>query len=179
MKLIVYILMTGIAHSLCCGSSDFDDFKIILEPKWQNLEDNPQKNDQFGGQWILAGCITFKKKSKDVINLSTLQLHWHGPKIENLLASLYKKNLDKEFIPVEDNLICDGLWNKKEQTLILTFNKKHNLGPLNIFYLVLTVPPHLENKLKSGFFSIEKNELPMQYNLSMRNTSLSLAFNTT
>lgn len=177
MKYFGYFLVLGSIPLV--ANVHYEEFKIILEPRWENIEHNQQKNEQFGGKWILAGSITFKKNSNELVNLSTLELHWdEEKKLDNLIASLYKKNLDKEFMAIEDNLICDGQWNKTEQTLLFSFNKKQNLGITNIFYLVLTVPNHLENILKKGRFSLKKNKLPEQFNLSSKDQTLSLVFNT-
>lgn len=69
-----------------------DNFTITLEPTWKNLEQRKTKNiRKFGGKWILAGSITFKKKAKDTVTLGKIYLQWHGPTLENVVGSLYKK----------------------------------------------------------------------------------------
>ena len=76
-----------------------------------------------------------------------------GENIENLISSLYKKVPNKEFLPIEDNLICDGIWNKKTQTIILPFEEKETLGPSTKFYLVLTIlglTDHLSFRVHDG-----------------------------
>lgn len=158
-----------------------NDFTISIEPSWENLEHNHEKNMQFGGKWMLAGTITFKKKKADeAVHLHKLELHWHGASIDALIASLYKKNFDptkKEFLPIQDYLVCDGTWNKTKQTLLLNFENKHTLGPIETFYLVLTVPETIEHALKGGFFSLESNCLPDPFKKCMQGNTLALALN--
>lgn len=170
------ILIFALISLPLIGKTVKRDCTIILEPKWQNLENNKQKNKIFGGKWILAGSITFRKKSKDTVYLSKLIFRWKGKKIDNLLGSLYKKNLDKKFLPIEDSLICDSYWNKKKQTLIFNFKKQVSLGPTSIFYLVLTVPDKLENTLKQGSFFIESHCLPTPFKMAARHQTLILTF---
>ncbi len=160
------------------STADLDMFTISLEPQWHNLEHDPQKIKQFDGKWILVGSIVFKKKAKESVNLSRIHLQWKGEHIDHLLGSLYKKSLHKEFLPIEKYLVCDGSWNKTKQILILPFDKRHILGPLNIFYLVLTIPEELEETIKKGRFTLEENSLPEQFKICSHSQSLSLAFNT-
>src|ERR1700722_13511561 len=108
-----------------------DPFVVLLEPCWNCLDDNDGSCEQFGGKWVLIGNITFKKRAaKDSLQLQQLRLHWNGPYIEILNASLYKKNFDptkKEFLPIDEYLICDEIWNKVKQTLLLNFDAKQTL----------------------------------------------------
>lgn len=170
------LLITIITAIPMPGKETTRDCTIIVEPQWLDLEHNHQNAAIFGGKWILAGSITFRKKSKDTIYLSKLSFRWKGNKLDNLLGSLYKKDLDKQFLPVEEFLISDSYWNKKKQALIFNFNKPISLGPKNIFYLVLTVPEPVENTIKEGFFVVESNNLPAPYKSITRQKTQSLAF---
>lgn len=152
-----------------------NEFSVILEPKWENLESNTKKTEEFGGKWVLVGSITFKKNSKESVNLNNIYLRWQGENIENLVGSLYKKKSDKNFIPIQDYLICDSVWNKAKQTLILKFDEKQTLGPSTTFYLVLTIPEKIEKKVQNGSFIIEKEHLPDQFKGYAQQHSLSLA----
>ncbi|MCX5925138.1 MAG: hypothetical protein NT124_02475 [Candidatus Dependentiae bacterium] len=155
-----------------------EEFKIILEPKWENLEHDELRIVQFGGKWILAGSITFKKKSKEMVNLSRLTLLWTGPHLDKLSGSLYEKNFEKIFYPIQDFLISDGIWNKKQQFLAFNFDQKCSLQAVNTFYLVLTVPPEQETILKNGSFFIANDSLPSQFKEHINTSDLSLSFNT-
>ncbi|MCK5632237.1 hypothetical protein KAH94_00650 [bacterium] len=154
-----------------------EPFKVIMEAKWQDLENDPQKQALFGGKWILAGSITFKKRSSEIIFLDEIQLTWQGDKIEKLIASLYEKNNTTSFLPIEKYLVCDSEWKKSTQQLLLRFNQPLTLGAVNTFYLVLTVPKELENKIKNGRFSIERTGLPLPYRKYVQNHNLSIALN--
>ncbi len=169
---ILSIVLT-ILPALSCKA----ECRITLKPKWRDLDGNSTKAAQFGGRWILVGSITFKR-CKDPICIETINLHWNGDHLDNLVASLYKKNLDKElFIPIEENLICDGIWNKSKQTLILNFDEKESLAPTTVFYLVLTVPEEIEPILKKGSFCLEEQCLPKPFKQCAQQEKLSLAFN--
>lgn len=168
------LLMTNLSSHLIADA--LEDFNVIITPQWQDLESNEEKAKQFGGKWILAGSINFKKKAKDTVHLNRIYLEWKGSPIEHLTASLYKCESDKEFLPIQENLVCDGIWNKAHQTLMLNFDKKETLGFSNTFNLVLTVPEDLENTLKKGAFSLMSTYLPEPFKLCAHKQSLSLTF---
>jgi len=155
-----------------------NEFSVVLEPKWENLEPNAKKTKEFGGKWMLVGSITFKKNSKEPVNLSKIYLNWQGKTIKNLVGSLYKKKSDKNFMPIQDYLICDSAWNQTKQTLILKFDEKQILGPTTIFYLVLTIPENIEKVVKKGSFVIEKEYLPEQFKVYALQHNLPLALYT-
>jgi hypothetical protein len=170
MKWLLCIITTITALSAHTAHHDNEELKVIVEPKWEDLERNKTKITQFGGKWIVVGSITFKKKSKDPIFLTKIDLHWNGAPLEKLTGSLYDKPLDKEFMAIEDVLLCDGCWNKTAQTLILKFNSKKPLNAVNIFYIVLTVPEQLEPTLKHGSFDITATSLPEPIALQLQDS---------
>ena len=152
------------------------DCLISVEPQWKNIESNCTRNDQCGGKWILVGSITFRKKSKEQTKLEHMKLAWHGEQINHLNGSLYKKLPKKHFMDIEQNLVCDSSWNKARQELILNFeDNKQTLGPLNIFYLVLTVPSEVEPALRHGSFSVSKTDLPPSFQSQAAPLKLDLA----
>lgn len=172
MKRIVGVFLSVVGSLILAAA---EDFKIILEPRWQNLDSNILTTDHFDGKWILIGSITFKKKAKEAVNLQRIYLRWKGEKIDSLLGSLYRKSPDKEFLAIEENLICDGRWNSAQQTLMLDFDEQQSLGLVNIFYLVLTVPEKLEGTVKKGSFDIVHSWLPEPFQPNRQKTlSLSL-----
>jgi len=73
--------------------------------------------------------------------------------------------------------VCDGIWSKSKQTLILNFDEKENLAPTTVFYLVLTVPEEIEPILKKGSFCLEEQCLPKPFKQCAQQEKLSLAFN--
>lgn len=171
-RLIIIIIFLWCTHSTTTPS---ESFQLILEPRWDDLEQNAQKEEQFGSKLILIGKITFKKKIKDDIKLSKIFLQWHGKSIDSLSGSLYKKEPDKEFMPIEEHVICDSTWQKEQQSLILNFNQTQKLGIHSEFYLVLSVPQALEKTLKAGHFSIEEKCLPELLQESAKNEGLIIA----
>jgi hypothetical protein len=155
------------------------NFDIIVKSKWRNLDNNNEKIVDFGGKWVLVGSITFKKRVKEPIAIDTITLRWNGEPITNLIASLYKKNFSKNFIPIEENLVCDGLWNKTKQSIIFNFDEKETLAPTTTFYVVLTIPDDLEDILKKGTLCIEEQCLPKPFKEHASSASLSLAIHGT
>jgi len=134
-------------------------FSIILEPKWEDLDKNKTKK-RFDDKWILAGNIIFKKKAPGIMSLQELHLTWKGEKINNLIGSLYEKDIHGNFMPIERYHLCDSTWKASEQKLIMKFEKPKTLHATNNLYLVLTIPQDIEDTLKTGSFCIESEVLP-------------------
>lgn len=178
MRLTMILLLLNTCPFLSAKNRRFPTnlYSIVLEPKWENIENNEDKMKQFGTKWLLVGSITFKKKSKQIVNLSKLTLHWRGPHLKNLVGSLYKKNPDRQFFAIEDHLLCDGQWNTTKQALIFNFNKVQLLGPLNIYYITLTIHSSLEALIKSGSFTLEAIGLPDQYHHQAQSPLCKIAF---
>lgn len=178
MKYVTYLIPVFMLTALSSLYTTTNEFSVVLESKWENLESSTKKTKEFGGKWVLVGSITFKKNSKESVNLNEIYLNWQGETIENLVGSLYKKKSDKDFIPIQDYLICDSAWNKTKQTLILKFDEKQTLGPSTTFYLVLTIPEEIEKTVRKGSFVVEKEYLPEQFKVYARQHNLSLALHT-
>lgn len=173
MKHTISLILITAAATSPIGASDCD---ILLAPRWDNLEKNSVNQNRFGGKWMLVGSITFRKTSKQSAKLGKISLQWHGDHIQNLSGSLFKKIPEKSFMPIDDNLLCDGSWNKKEQCLILDFhNKQQTLGPRSIFYLVFTIPEAIEGALKNGHFSLAQTNLPETLYKNNQDLKLDLA----
>lgn len=179
MKRLITAILLPLLLTIATPTHGVEEFDITLKSKWHDLESNEKKSTDFGGKWILVGSITFKKRCKDPIFIKTINLHWNGEHIDNLIGSLYKKALDEEFLAIEDNLVCDGIWSNSKQTLILDFDEKENLGPTTVFYLVLTVPESIEPILKKGSFCIEEQCLPKPFKQCIQQEKLTLAINDT
>lgn len=149
---------------------------ISIKPEWTVL-DTSDHADKFGGKWILAGKITFKKRTKDPIALQKISFSWHGPqKIKKLNASLYQQIPNQKFIPIEENLLSDGYWNKKTQQLQFTFIHKEYLHPHSLFCLVLTIPNDLEPILKKGFFTLITDNLPISLQTMTQEKDFQISF---
>ncbi len=170
MKLILGIIITAATLNAQAMIHEGKELKVIIQPKWKSIDNNNINNSLFGGKWILAGTITFKKKTLEPLCLSKLELRWNGPTLNKLIGSLYEKPNDKEFMAIEDALLCDGFWNTKTQTLILKFNKQKTLSAVNTFCVVLTVPAALEETLRHGSFDITTTSLPEPIALQLQDS---------
>jgi hypothetical protein len=178
MKMVKSTLLIGITLATRIIYAEQEFFKVIVEPHWHNLEQNEKRTEEFGGKWILAGSITFKKHCKDAVFLDNIQLSWKGEKIDHLIGSLYEKNEAGEFLPIDKYLVCDSCWKKSTQELFLRFNRPCTLGAINTFYLVLTVPEKLEPILKNGSFYVEQAGLPLPYREYLKEHTRALALRT-
>ena len=54
-------LLIGMIVATHVINAEQEFFKVVVEPRWQNLEQNSERCKQFGGKWILAGSITYRK----------------------------------------------------------------------------------------------------------------------
>lgn len=136
------------------------ELKVMAE--WVDL-DEKERTETFGGRWVKVATFIIKRRSKDTIPLQEINLAWNGEKIDHLDASLFrKKDPYGDFAPLEENLVCDGIWHNKDQILQLKFNEREYLQPTTIYCLVLTVQQPLEKKLKTGHFALLSAKLPRQ-----------------
>ena len=163
--LVIVLCVPTLANANC---------HVRVEPKWDNLEQTQKKEKMFGGKLMLVGSITFRKQCKDCIKIDKLVLEWHGKQLDTLCGSLYKKYSEKEFVPLQENLICDALWNKANQNLVLDFESQETLSAVNVFYVVLTVPEGIEQTLKDGHFTLRDTTLPDQINFADKKLDLAL-----
>lgn len=147
--------------AIFCGVSFFTLFSLpsqeklylsyLPNNKWQKLKSNRNPQQEQSKKWAWTSDIILK--SPLAINGTTFVLRWHGAKIPNLFASLFKKKpSDKMIIPIEQNLIGDGRWNAKKQEIMFTLNSK--IVATNRYHLVLNFSPVLEKRLRSGHFSL-------------------------
>ncbi len=159
MKTLQRLLACSFLYMPLCINAKACD--ITIQSRWENLE-TPRETKLFGSQWILAAVITFKRtpEIKEPIFINKLQFAWNGPKLFNLSASLYKKEPNQPFLPVEESLICDGKWNNSTQELYYSFNEEERLDPVTRFYIVLTIPDTIALQLQQGNFSLIPSCLP-------------------
>lgn len=136
-------------------------FSFSTTTTWKDFTLAPSTQHYSPKRWVWTGLITLK--STQPINLEELQLQWKGDKIKNLHAALYhKKETDKQLIPIQDNLICDGHWNPTTQHLVFVIDKK--IIAVNKYYLVLNFSEADAEKIKHGSFVIpQKNSLKISY----------------
>lgn len=137
--------------------------EIQSDCKWQNLDDSGtslENQQTFGGKWILAATITFKKRTPDDIYFTMLDLEWQGISLSKLNATLFRCDPDRPFVPLEENVIADGSWSEHHQMLRFAFKEKERLQTTHTFGLVLTIPAELEKTIKTGHFNLVPATLP-------------------
>lgn len=121
--------------------------------------------------------IKFTKKTSDEAILTVLHLQWHGPHIEQLSASLFKKVYDHEPTQaLEENLISEGKWNVTKQMLSFTLKKPLALHGITTLSLVFSVTPELEKIVKKGSFLIVSSYLPYAFQESTQEKNLTLSY---
>lgn len=148
--------------------------QLSIIQEWKNL-DTSERDKTFNARWILTTKFVFKRRDKEFIALDEIDLAWHGPMVKNLVGSLYKKEPDRDFIPLDESLVCDGRWIESKQILQLRFNHKEYLQPTTTFCLVLTVPNGLEKVLKAGYFDLIPDTLPHQLKVTAEKENLRIS----
>jgi hypothetical protein len=152
-----------------------DEYAILIEPTWRMLDPDDSYVQTVGGQWVLVGSFTFKKRSQETVHLNKLILQWHGPTITKLVGELYSKRSDRDFLPIEEYLVSDGMWCKTNQELVLDFRYSLTLGPISEFFLVLTLPKEVQELVKQGTFDLSLRALPIQFRQALDETQVSLS----
>ncbi len=165
MKRIIIFCLSLILNTIIATSPKENAYQIDINSIWKDLDATSKNNTQdvFGGKWILAGTFIFRNKTGDPVPMQELSLAWKSTiPLQNLHGSLFKKEPHEGFLPLEENLVSDGHWNKDKQILHFKFKEQQYIGIKTIFFLVLTVPSHIEEALKEGFFSVIIDNLPRQ-----------------
>ncbi len=173
--IIVIISYTNI-HALTPAHA-MATFDIIIDTTWEHLSEHDLHKEKFNGKWIELGTITFKKNSNENVYLDEIILVWKGQEtFSSLEATLYKQKCpSKKFLPIDENLVCDGQWRQDKQELVMRFNQRESLGTTTIFHVIITVPQDLEHKIAGGQFTLKKHCLPEQYKQCVHDQSISVA----
>jgi hypothetical protein len=98
-------------------------------------------------------------RNRKPLLLKKLKVEWLGSRIEKLRGSLYatckKTKKGKENLKAtEENLLCDGKWDKEEQEFIFQPNEK--LVAVNKLYIAVLFKSKVEDKIKRGRFAAPK-----------------------
>jgi hypothetical protein len=129
--------------------------ELTVHKLWQYLDDAGIDPEMYGGKLVLGGTLEITKRTQAPIFISQIRLMWKGSPLSSLVASLYKQELDKEFLPIEDFWLSDGIWNKHHQYLTLTLDKPLLLEAKTMLHVVFTLPQSIESCLQQGTFQIE------------------------
>ncbi len=157
-------LITDAITALPIHHTKDKEYHLDVTGIWKDLDDTSKTSiHDFGGRWVLAGTFIFRNKSGDPVPLQELSLAWKGSQIiQNLSGSLFKKEPNKDFLPLEEMLVSEGHWNREKQTLHFKFKHQEYIGIKTIFFLVLTIPKSLEQALEDGYFTVITDNLPRQ-----------------
>ena len=135
-------------------------FSLSATSTWREYPLNIPQITMQKEKWAWTCSLIFK--SKWPVKLTQLKLQWKGGKIEKLSAGLYqKKERDCAVIPIEENLIGQGIWNAADQQLV--FNLDEKVVAVNKYYLMLSFPKKLEPHIKTGRFVISCTQLSHLY----------------
>lgn len=128
-----------------------DFFSLSTTSTWREYSHHAPQVNFFKEKWAWASSLTLK--SKKPVKLTTLTLQWQGPQLDSLAAALYqKKERESKVIPIQKNLVCDGIWHQASQKLIFKLDEK--IVAVNRYHLLLSYPKHVESQLKNGRFFI-------------------------
>jgi hypothetical protein len=146
MLTICALLMS--THNLSAAALVPDSLSLNTTQTWRDYGTYKNYADK---QCATAFLLTFRNKK--TVTLKTIEILWVGNKLENLSASLYKKHKENmDMIPIEQNFIADGAWNKTGQKL--TFHLQEKLVATSTYFLVVSFPPKHENTIRAGRFSL-------------------------
>ena len=153
---ITLTFMCAMSHVHGIDPSLNDLFSLSSTTTWKEFKLTPTSKNFKSEKWVWTELITLK--SKQALKLKELRIQWIGKKIKQLSASLYLKRKEGEvLIPIEENLVCDGFWDRKKQQIIFPMNEK--IIATNSYYLVLSFQRNIESLLKKGKFVLYKQNL--------------------
>ncbi len=149
-----------VTHS-CLGIMSLpthDFFSLSATTTWREYPIKAPEVTFDKEKWAWTCSLTLR--SKQPLKLSSLVLQWKGAQIKQLAAALYqKKERDSAVLPIQGNLICDGIWNPSQQQLIFAPDKK--IVAVDNYYLVVSFPKEDERIIKRGKFVIVDAQLSM------------------
>lgn len=135
---------------------------VNLKQKWHVFEQPRYLRPPVQEKWVLINSASFIKKSKEPLSLKSLTFRWTGDKLDSVVGSLYKKNLSKKFLPLQENFVSDAFWDKKKQTLLFNF-PEITLNPKTVFYLIITIPQEQEETMRQATFVVDQSCLPEEF----------------
>jgi len=163
MKKFLYFLTSFIGicltqpHTLSGENQQPLDFvSLSATTTWREYPLNIPQINFHKEKWVWTCSLTFK--SKMPVKLDSLILQWKGEQVYQLSASLFlKRERDGAVIPIQQNFVCDGLWNSKNQQLI--FSPHEKVVAVNKYYLMVSFPKNMEHKIKRGQFIVLGTQL--------------------
>ncbi|MBI2775075.1 hypothetical protein HYX58_03665 [Candidatus Dependentiae bacterium] len=169
-KFVVVLIALGVPFSAYC------QVQMTINQKWKRV-DTAHSTSRYESFWLLACTIEFKKKKTDQsLFLEKLLISWKGAQLEHLHGTLYKKPLEKEFLPFQEHLLCESSWNRQKQQIIFRFQHPLALEAETTLCLVLSVPQKLESTIRTGYFEFERNTFPKTLQGSLAHKKLIFAY---
>ncbi len=157
--IIIIMAMGTISFSTCLTTSiptiPANMLSLSTTLTWQdfNLAQSNHLLKKRHSAW--TALITIK--SKTAMRLQQINLQWTGGTINSMHGSLYRKaRVNQELIPIQENLVSDGNWNKKKQQISFELDEK--VVAVNEYYLVLSFPKKIAPKLRHGKFTLTQRE---------------------
>ncbi len=132
-----------------------DSFSLHTTLTWREIPNSAAQeslNDSdIKEKWVWPCSLTIKSKRPRYLTLVVLQ--WVGGKIPSLTAGLYQKK-ERESVPkpIQENWICDGVWDEATQQLTFKLNEK--VVAVNKYHLIISFPHTVERSIKKGSFSV-------------------------
>jgi hypothetical protein len=138
------------------GQQAFDFFSLNATTTWREYPLNIPQINFLKEKWVWTCSLTLK--SKQPVKLNSLVLQWKGEKLHHLAAALYqKKERENAVIPIQQNLVCDGMWDPKTQQMVFEPNEK--VIAVNKYYLMVSFPKSMEHSVKKGKFIVLQTQL--------------------
>ena len=157
-KMILFLFFIWVVIPLCVmglfENVPFDDvFSHSATSTWKEYSVGACGRGIRKKKCVWVSSITFK--SKKALKLTLIKLRWRGDRVNKLFASLFhKRDNELTVVPIEENLVSDGIWDKKKQEI--TFNLDEKIVAVNKYYLVINFPYNCERALKEGFFVVSE-----------------------
>lgn len=156
----------------------YNEHEITPDEVKKTLPDSEKLHERIGKKGFKEkqyATLTFKKKTSEPADLTTIALQWNGPHIPQTLglsgALFHKKRPMDELVATHDNQVATSTWNEKKQQLIFQFKKPHSLSGTTKFFVVLTVNEELDSLLQKGSFSLLTASLPEAFQTTKKETS--------
>jgi hypothetical protein len=156
----------------------YNEHEITPDEEKRTLPNSEKLHEKIGKKGFKEkqyATLTFRKKTSEPADLTSVVLQWKGPHISQQLglsgALFHKKNPREELIATHDNQVATSAWNEKKQQLIFHFKKSHSLSGTTKFFVVLTVNQELDSLLQNGSFSLLPASLPDAFQTTKKETS--------
>ena len=177
MKHMWYIILF-LVSSFAFAAKDAPIVEFTLTPAWKKLATPRILTERSSYHWVLACTIEIKKKGTlENLFLDKLLISWKGThKLDHLAATLYKKPIDKDFLPIEDYLICESEWSARTQRVIFKINRPMPIDTHTTLCLVFSIPDEKQRQLQEGYFEFERSSLPYLIQQSLSADPIRLSY---